>query len=67
MWRKIVALVLIAWSIFFLARGVWHWGEAPLPPNRSEYNYVMSRQIEDLELGVLLVVGAALVYWSWRK
>jgi hypothetical protein len=60
--RKIVGLVLIAWGIFLATRGVRHWREAPLPPNRSIYNNVMSRQIEDVAGGMAAIVMGVLIY-----
>lgn len=60
--RKIVGLVVIAWGIFLAARGVRHWREEPLPPNRSIDNYVMSRQIEDVAAGMVAIAMGVLIY-----
>jgi len=58
--RTIVGLILIAWGIFLATRGVRHWREAPLPPNRSIYNYVMSRQTEDVPRGMVAIAMGVL-------
>jgi hypothetical protein len=65
--RKVLALVLLVSGIAFAGRGLLHWQEPPLPPDRSVNMYVMSRQVEDLESAVVLVVCAALIHWSWRR
>jgi uncharacterized membrane protein YidH (DUF202 family) len=54
--RKVIGLVLIVCGLAFTGRGIWHWREPPLPPARSEYSYVMSRQIEDVSTGLMMVV-----------
>ena len=65
--RRILALVLVGCGIAAGARGLLHWREPPLPPERATNMYVMSRQVEDLQFGFLLVVLAGFVYWGWRK
>lgn len=65
--RKILALVLVGCGIAAGARGLLHWREPALPPESPVRMYVMSRQVEDLQFGFLLVALAGFVYWGWRK
>ena len=68
MWRKLFGLAFIALGVFWTARGVWQWNDAPLQPERWRYNYFgISRQREDVGYGpATILVGIAIYRRGWK-
>jgi len=68
MWRKLIGGAFIVVGLFFTARGLWQWNDAPLEPSRWRYKYFgISRQAEDVGYGPMgILIGIAIYRRGWK-